>query len=282
MQFSGKNDIFAKLITHSYNVKELFSNQLNIFSMSKIISVTGIVDTKWKSVIWLGSICTFIAFAGTIIDIVFGTISGGNLAELPQTAVERFTQMQSNPLLGLYNLDLLNIIVQLIMIPAYLALYVVLSKIQPGFSLLAFIVFLVGTIAMVTGNAALPMVELSSKYYAASSESQKILFAAAGEAMLLKGIHGSYGMFISFILPNLGGILISWLMLKTGIFSKTNAWLGLIGSIMISVYLILVTFVPEVKSMATLFAAPGGLMLMAWMILFALRLRKISILLATS
>lgn len=248
--------------------------------MSNIFSVTGIVDTKWKSVLLLGSICTFIALAGTIIDIVFGTISGGNLTELPQTAVERFTQMQSNPLLGLYNLDLLNIIIQLMMIPAYLALYVVLYKINPGYSLLALIVFLVGTIAMVTGNAALPMVELSSKYFAASSESQKLLLAAAGEATLAKGIHGSYGMFIGFILPNLGGILISWLMLKSGIFSKSNALLGLVGSIMISVYLILVTFVPEVKSMATLFAAPGGLMLMVWMLMFALRLRKISTLLA--
>lgn len=244
--------------------------------MGNLPSTSGIVDTKWKSVIFLGSVCTFIALAGTIIDIVFGTITGGNLGELPQTALDRISQIQSNPLLGLYNLDLLNIIIQLIMIPAYLALYVVLSKIQPGFSLLAFIFFLVGTITMVTGNAALPMYELSSKYFAASSEAQKILLAAAGEALLVKGIHGSYGMFIGFILPNLGGILISWLMLKSGIFTKTNAWLGLIGSIMISFYLILVTFVPEVKSMATLFAAPGGIMLMVWMLLFAFRLKKIS------
>jgi len=243
--------------------------------MNNIPSVTGIVDTKWKSVLLLGSICTFIALVGTIIDIVFGTVTGGNLAELPQTAVGRFTQMNSNPLLGLYNLDLLNIIIQLFMIPSYLALYIVLSKVNPGFSLLAFIIFLVGTVAMVTGNVALPMYELSSKYFAAS-DSQKILLTAAGEAMLAKGIHGSYGMFIGFILPNLGGILISWLMLKAGIFSKTNAWLGLFGSLMISVYLILVTFIPEVKGMATLFAAPGGLMLMAWMTLFALRLGKIS------
>ena len=250
--------------------------------MSKIQSVTGIVDTKWKNIILLGSICTFIALVGTIIDIVFGTITGGNLAELPQTAVGRFLQMQSNPLLGLYNLDLLNIIVQLIMIPSYLALCVVLSKVNPGYTLLAVISFLVGTIAMVTGNAALPMYELSSKYFAASPEPQKLLLAAAGEALLVKGIHGSYGMFIGFILPNLGGVIISWVMLKSGIFSKTNAWLGLAGSIIISIYLVLVTFVPEVKSMATLFAAPGGLMLMAWMTLFALRLKKIAIHLATS
>ncbi len=245
--------------------------------MSNLNSVTSSVDTKWKSVILVGSICTFIALIGTIIDIAFGTITGGNLAELPQTAVERFTQLQSNPILGLYNLDLLNIIVQLLMIPSYLALYVVLKRVIPGGSLLAFIIFLVGTIAMLTGNAALPIYELSSKYFATSSESQKLLYAAAGEALLAKGIHGSYGMFIGFILPNLGGILISWLMMKSGIFSKSNAWLGLAGSIVISIYLVLVTFVPEVKSMATLFAAPGGLMLMSWMLLFAFRLHKLSV-----
>lgn len=249
--------------------------------MSNTPSATATVDTKGKSVILLGSICTFIALAGTIIDIVFGTVTGGNLAELPQTAVERFAQLQSNSLLGLYNLDLLNIIIQLVMIPSYLALYVVLSKVKPGFSLLAFIIFLVGTMAMVTGNAALPMYELSVKYNAASSESQKLLFAAAGEALLAKGIHGSYGMFIGFILPNLGGILISWLMMKSGIFSKTNAWLGMAGSLIISLYLILVTFVPEVKSMATLFAAPGGIMLMVWMLMFAFRLHKLLVYMET-
>ena len=64
--------------------------------------------TNLKGVIYFGAICTFIALTGTIIDIIFGTITGGNLAELPQTASDRFIQMQSNPLLGLYSLDLLN------------------------------------------------------------------------------------------------------------------------------------------------------------------------------
>jgi drug/metabolite transporter superfamily protein YnfA len=249
--------------------------------MSTSPSVSMIIEPRWKSVLQVGAVFTFIALAGTIIDIVFGTATGGNLTELPQTAVGRFSQLQSNPLLGLYSLDLLNIIVQLLMIPSYVALYVALGKINQGISLLALIIFLVGTIVMVTGNAALPMCELSSRYFAAS-ESQKILLSAAGEAMLAKGIHGSYGMFLGFILPNLGGILISWVMLKSNVFSKTNAWLGLVGSIIISVYLILVTFIPAVKSMATLFAAPGGLMLMAWMLLFALKLKKLSAQMASS
>jgi hypothetical protein len=237
-------------------------------------------DSNWKGVIYIGAIFTFIALAGTIIDIAFGTITGGNLTELPKTASDRFIQMQINPLLGLYSLDLLNIIVQLLMIPSYFALYAVLKKSNDGFALLAFIIFLVGTVLMVTGNVALPMFDLSTKYAAATSDTQKILYAAAGESMLVRGTHGSLGMFIGFILPNIAGILLSWIMLKTKIFSTTTSWLGIAGSLLISVYLVLVTFVPEVKSMATLFAAPGGLMLMAWMLMYAIRLRKISILMS--
>ena len=232
-------------------------------------------DSNWKGIIYIGAIFTFIALAGTIIDIVFGTITGGNLTELPQTASDRLTQMQSNPMLGLYSLDLLNIIIQLFMIPSYLALYAVLKKSNSGFELLALILFLIGTVLMVTGNVALPMFDLSTKYAAATSEAEKVLYAAAGESMLVRGTHGSLGMFLGFILPNIAGLVMSGVMLKAKVFSKTTSWLGLVGSILISAYLVLVTFVPEVKSMATLFAAPGGLMLMAWMLLFSFRLFKL-------
>ena len=89
--------------------------------------------------------------------------TGGNLSALPQTAVERFAQLQANPLLGLYNLDLLNTINQMILIPAYFALYGAQRKTSSAYALLALIIFLVGTAIFVTTNTALPMLDLSSK-----------------------------------------------------------------------------------------------------------------------
>jgi len=65
-------------------------------------------------------------------------------------------------------------------------------------------------------------------------------------------------------------------MLQGGVFSKVNSWIGIIGSILMLFYIILDNFVPGVETMATAFAMPGGLLLMAWMIMFAIRLFKLS------
>ena len=51
-------------------------------------------------------------------------------------------------------------------------------------------------------------------------------------------------------------------MLQGGVFSKVNAWAGIIGSIFMLLYILLVHFVPGVETMATVFAMPGGLLLM--------------------
>ena len=54
---------------------------------------------------------------------------------------------------------------------------------------------------MVSNNTALPMLELSHKYFSTSIESQRALYAAAGESMLAQGAHGSAGIFLGFLFP---------------------------------------------------------------------------------
>lgn len=128
---------------------------------------------------------------------------------------------------------------------------------------------------MVANNSALPILELSHKYFTTTVESQKDLYAAAGESMLARGAHGSPGIFLGFFLPNIGSLLMSFVMLKGRIFSRINSWFGIIGSILILLYIILVTFVSGVEKMATLFAMPGGILLMIWMIMFTVKLFKL-------
>lgn len=227
---------------------------------------------QWKSIYTLGAVSTIIVLIGIVIDMVIGTVTGGNLSFLPQTAIERFGQFQDNWLLGLYNLDFLNTINQIILIPTYFALYAVHQKVKSAYATLALIIFLVGTTIFVTNNTALPMLDLSNKYAAATTESQKTLLAAAGEAMLARGAHGSPGVFFGFILPNIAGVIMSFAMLKGRIFSKANSYAGIAGSALILFYIVLVTFTPGVKNMATLFAMPGGILLMAWMVMFTIRL----------
>jgi hypothetical protein len=233
-------------------------------------------DKQWKIIYKIGAVTTIIVLCGIILDMAVGTITGGNIAELPQTAIERFSQFKENGLLGLYNLDLLNIINQIILIPSIFALYAAHRNTNKPFALLSLILFLVGTTVFVTSNTALTMLDLSQKYFAASSEEQRMLLAAAGEAMLAKGSHGSLGVFIGFALPTFANVLMSAVMLNGKVFSRATSYMGLVGNILLLLYIILVTFFPEVEKMALLFAMPAGLLAMAWMIMFTIKLLKLS------
>ena len=135
--------------------------------------------------------------------------------------------------------------------------------------------FLVGTTIFIVNNSALQMLDLAGKYAAASTEAQKLSLAAAGEALLAKGSHGSYNAFIGFVLPTCAGLFMSVAMLKGGGFGKLTSWLGIAGGALMILYLVLVTFVPAVKTMATAFAMPGGILLLAWMIMFTVKLFKL-------
>lgn len=229
---------------------------------------------QWKSMYTLGGIAAILTLIAVVADILIGSSTGGNLSELPQTAVERFAQFQQNAWLGLYNLDLLNTVNQLISIPVYFALYAALCKLNKPYALLALIIFLFGTAIFVSNNTALPMLELSRKY-ALADESQKALLAAAGEAMLVRGEHGSLGVFFSFLLPTLSALVFSFVMLQGNVFSKANAYIGILGNVLMLVYIVLVTFAPTVKNMAMAFAMPGGLLLLAWMVMLTTRLFRL-------
>ncbi len=233
-------------------------------------------ESQWKNIYLLGGIAAVLSLLAVVADIVIGSSVGSDLTALPQTAVERFAQFQQNPWLGLYNLDLLNTVNQLISIPVYFALYAAHRKSTQPFGLLALIVFLVGTTIFAANNVALPMLALSQKY-AAASEAQRALLAAAGEALLARGEHGSLGVFFSFFLPTLAALMFSFVMLQAKVFSKANAFLGIIGNLLMLSYVILVTFAPAVKEMAMAFAMPGGLLLLAWMVMFTIRLFRLAI-----
>ena len=229
---------------------------------------------QWKSMYTLGGIAAILSLIAVVADIFIGSSTGGNLSELPQTAVERFAQFQQNTWLGLYNLDLLNTVNQLISIPVYLALYAALRKTNKPYVLLALIIFLLGTAIFVSNNTALPMLELSRKYDLAD-EPKKNLLAAAGEAVLVRGEHGSLGVFFSFLLSTLSVLIFSFVMLQGNMFRKANAYIGILGNVLMLIYVVLVTFAPTAKNMAMTFAMSGGLLLLAWMVMLTIRLFRL-------
>lgn len=229
-------------------------------------------DEQWRRIIRIGALTTFLAILGTIFDILVGSTLGGDLSTTPMTAIDKFTQFNDNWLIGLYNLDLLNAVTTVLMIPGYFALWAVHRRTNVGYVTLATIIYYIGAAVFIAKNAALPMLDLSSKFFAATTMAQKDLLAAAGEAYLAGGGHGSPGAFAGFILLNTGSLMMAYGMLKGNAFSKRTAYVGILGNSLLFIYVVLVTFVPEIKNIAVGVAVPGGVLALAWTIMFTKKL----------
>ncbi len=233
-------------------------------------------EKQWGNIYKTGAITTIFVLAGIVLDMFVGSVTGGDITTLPQTAIERFNQLNDNSLLGLYNLDLLNIIIQILFVPSFFALYASHRETNKPTALLSLILFLIGTIIFICGNTALTMLDLSQKYFQETSGEQRLLLAAAGETMLARGSHGSHGVFIGFVMIPFSNALMSYVMLRGKIFSKLASYFGILGNSLMVVYVIMVTFMPAVEKTALLFAMPAGLLVMAWMIMFTMKLFKLN------
>lgn len=229
---------------------------------------------SYKNLLRISLVCSILIIALTLFDIVVGTILGGDLNAIPETAIERFTQLRTNPWLGLYYLDVLNMVTSILMIPVFLSLILLLKKRKNGVLSLSLVVFMIGTTIFISNNAGISMLGLS-KSYAEAVSSQKDLIAAAGESLLIKGAHGSMGAFLGFFLSMIASMMLSAVMIQSEVFGKVTGWIGLWGTALLLVYLVLVTFVPGTESIAMALAAPGGIMSLIWMILYTQRLVKV-------
>lgn len=233
-------------------------------------------EEKNKKIYKTGAIASVIVICLTLLDIVVGSVSGGDLTTVPQLAVDKFAQLHENRLLGLYNLDLLNFIVSVVMIPTFMALFFALRSEDSADSLFSLIIFSIGTTVFIANNSALPMLDLSQKFNSAPNEDQRALFAAAGEALIAKGAHGTAGVFPGFLLITLSELYISYIMVKTRIFSKATGYIGISGTTLLLIYLVLITFVPSAKASAMIIVAPGGILSLIWMIMYTRKLFQLT------
>ena len=238
----------------------------------KPVASTITTENSWRGIYIVGGIAALLALAGTLTDIAITMIPGWEASTVPATIQAWFTQFQTNPLLGLRNLDLLNVTVSAIGIPMYLALYGAHRRISPAYAALALIVILVGTVVFMTSNAALPMLELSKQYSIASTDTQRLTLEAAGQALLARGAHGSLGAFMGFFLSSIGTLLMSIAMLIGRVFNRITAWVGIVGITLLIIYTIGSTFVPDSREAMMVIVLPGGLLLMVWNVMVAKKL----------
>lgn len=148
----------------------------------------------------------------------------------PSNVVGWFTLFQDNRLLGLLAFELLIIISNALAIPMYLALYVALRRVSASLMTIALAVGLVGIAVVFAGRPAFEMLYLSDQYAAATTEAQRSMFLSAGE-MVLAIFNGTASQ-VSYIFAAIALLIISVVMLRSGIFGKITGYVGIITNVL--------------------------------------------------
>jgi hypothetical protein len=230
-------------------------------------------NAGWLSLYRLAGATALLAILVALTDISLTFLPGGAGQPGRMTAIDWFSLFQDNWFLGLRNLGLLpNILTLCLLIPVFLALYAVHRHVDRPYAALAMILSLLGTAIYLSNNAAFPMWALSAKYAAAGTEAQRSLLAAAGEAILARGEDFTPGSFTGFLFAEAATFVISFVMLRGGIFSRATAYAGIVGGLFLTVFTIWSTFIPVLFELAMIVAMIGGLASIVWYVLTARRL----------
>jgi hypothetical protein len=232
-------------------------------------------NSKWNSIYTMGGYAALGAVLVGILEIAITFLPGGNLPL--KTVLDWFALFQTNPFMGLRNLGLLNILLNILAIPIYFALYAThRENIYKPYAAFATILALLGIGVFFATNRAFPMLALSKQYAAAGSDAQKTMLEAAGQSLLSVGASHTPGTFLGFSLIETAGIVISIEMLPSKIFSKVTAYAGMLGFGVLLVFEFFSSFVSGLSVFAIILAMFGGLFSMAWYILIARRLFQLA------
>jgi hypothetical protein len=209
-----------------------------------------------------------------LLEIIITFLPGGNVSH--DTVLDWFRLFQENWFMGLRDLGLLNIVLNVLAVLIFYALYTAHKKdTHQPYAALAMIIAFLGIGVFYATNRAFAMLDLSNRYLTAATDAQRAVLEAAGQALLSVGQSHTPGTFLGFALIEAAGIIMSIVMLQSKIFSQISAYAGILGFGSLLVFEFLTSFVSGVSQTAMIFAMFGGLLSMAWYILIAGRLLKL-------
>ncbi len=183
------------------------------------------VDPCWRDLYKIGGIVSILA----VIDIFLAVAAFFIWPYTPgfTTTASIFERIQRDRLGGLMTMDFFLVVGNFISIFFYLALYAALKRVNESYALIALVLGLIAVVALIPARPLMELLTLSDKY-AAANEAERSQYLAAGEALLALFNGTSWAVF--YFLGPLSGLISTYLMLRSNIFSKGTAYAGMIAN----------------------------------------------------
>lgn len=225
---------------------------------------TAPTESAWKLLLRVGAVAALAEIAIIVIQAPIFI-----LYPQPTTVIGHFTQFQSNWLLGLLDFDLTLILAEAFSVLILLALYVTLRQASPSLMVIALTLGLGGLVLFFAVNPTFSMLYLSDQYAAATTDAQRAAFLAAGEALSANYNGTAFGLF--FVFSGIAYIITAVVMLRSDVFGKTTATVGILMGVMM--------LVPPLPPLGMIGLALSYIVIVPsaiWNILVALRLFQLS------
>ncbi len=143
--------------------------------------------------------------------------------------------------------DLLLLVLVGLYLGNFPALLVSLWRTKPLTTLFAFLFTIIAISLSFSGESSFALFHLGKLYAAAGSDLERSQIVAAGEALLANGWWNSTGSYLTGILLQGGGVMISIVMLNSVEFSKITAIAGIIGNSFDLLQHLLAPFTPDIS-----------------------------------
>ncbi len=235
---------------------------------------TETTDSTWSGLYRVGGAAALIA------AIIFRRWLGAEVALFsglgpPSTVIDWFMLLQSNRLLGLTFLDVFDIVNYALVGLIFLGLYAALRRANRSYMTLARMLGFVGIAVYFASNQAFALLSLSDQYAAATTDAQRSMILAAGQALLTMNdfSQGGGGINLSFYLVTLAGLIIAVIMLRSSIFGKATAYVGIVANVFGLGVVLTLAFAPSMTFIPLSASAP---FLLIWYILIGLRLLQLA------
>jgi hypothetical protein len=227
-----------------------------------------------KTLYRAGAVAPLIALAFYLIE--FSILFVGE--PYPTTIEGWYALVQRSKLLGLWYLNALDILSFALLGIMFLALYVALRRVRPAWMSIALYLALLGVVVFIVPRVLhLSLLPLSDLHATATTDAQKTIYLAAGEA--LSQVSAATPQTLGFLFMAIAGLIVSFVTLQTNSFGETAVLgkaIGYVGSVGFGAALTNYVARLLAPSIAQMLMPINGLLWFVWWILVSVGLFRLA------
>jgi hypothetical protein len=239
--------------------------------------------SRWKLLFRIGGLAAFIAAivfrrnigAEIMLLRTMGVLSAGPTLP-PDAVVDWFVLLQSHGVMGLALLNAFDIVNYFLVGLIFLALCTALRPGSKSLMSIAAALAFCGIATYFASNQAFTMLSLSGQYAASATEADREALLSAGKAVLAVSYNAGYegqGPYVSFFLVSLSGLLISAVMLRSGMFGKPAAVFGILANAFGLGYYVVLAVMPALIAVTI---SISSVFLLVWYLIIGVKLFRMA------